>query len=325
MVRGSSALRGLAALARRALSLLAMIPLTRLGWLLAVLGCVVWAAGVRLGWIELLIIAAGVLLVPAVALLWVVRRRALIVDVELVRSRVVVGDQAVARVRARSLKRRVAGGRVEIPVGHGVAVFDVPPVAANDDWQDSFIVPTDRRAVITVGPARAVTADPLGAAQRDITTGDSTELFVHPLTVRLPQLSSGWQRDLEGQTTNDLSTSDVAFHTLREYVPGDDRRHIHWRSSAKIGTLMVRQFVDTRRSQIGIALPLHPSMWDDEATFELGIQIYGSLGRTALLDGQTVQAVAGVSAVPAHAGQSLLDGLSRLEMSARTPELEGFV
>ena len=31
--------------------------------------------------------------------------------------------------------------------------------------------------------------------------------------------------------------SDLAFHALREYVPGDDLRHVHWRSSAKADTL----------------------------------------------------------------------------------------
>ncbi|MEX0869702.1 MAG: DUF58 domain-containing protein, partial [Nitriliruptoraceae bacterium] len=240
--------------------------------------------------------------------------------------RVVVGEQAVARVSARSgNRRRASGGRIEVPVGVGTAVFDVPTITEQATWEDSFIVPTNRRAVITVGPARAVTADPLGAAQRDIVSGSQTELYVHPLTVNLPSLSSGWMRDLEGQTTNDLSPSDVAFHTLREYVPGDDRRHIHWRSSAKIGTLMVRQFVDTRRSQIGLALPLSPDVWDDEDTFELGVQVIGSLGRTAILDGQAVQAVAGRRTLAVHTGQRLLDELAAVDPDETEPGLEDFV
>ena len=33
----------------------------------------------------------------------------------------------------------------------------------------------------------------------------------------------GFIRDIEGATTQDLSSADVSFHALREYVPGDDR------------------------------------------------------------------------------------------------------
>ncbi len=86
-----------------------------------------------------------------------------------------------------------------------------------------------------------------------------TDLYVHPRISSLERLGSGFLRDLEGQTTQDLSPSDVAFHTLREYVPGDDRRHVHWKTTARIGKLMVRQFVDTRRSFLSIVISTDPA------------------------------------------------------------------
>ena len=52
--------------------------------------------------------------------------------------------------------------------------------------------------------------------------------------------------------------SDLAFHALREYQPGDDRRYVHWRSSAKHGRLLVRQFLDTRRSHLAVVVDTDP-------------------------------------------------------------------
>ena len=55
--------------------------------------------------------------------------------------------------------------------------------------------------------------------------------------------------------------SDLAFHALREYQPGDDRRYIHWRSSAKAGRLLVRQFLDTRRSHVTVIVDPDPEQY----------------------------------------------------------------
>ena len=90
--------------------------------------------------------------------------------------------------------------------------------------------------VIPVGPATSVRGDPIGLIRRQVSWAEQTEVFVHPRTTRLEPFGSGLLRDLEGRTTEDVSMSDLAFHTLREYVPGDDRRYIHWRSSAKVGS-----------------------------------------------------------------------------------------
>ena len=37
----------------------------------------------------------------------------------------------------------------------------------------------------------------------------------------------------------------MAFSSLREYAPGDDPRQIHWRTTARLGRLVVREHVDT--------------------------------------------------------------------------------
>jgi uncharacterized protein (DUF58 family) len=84
------------------------------------------------------------------------------------------------------------------------------------------------------------------------------QVFVHPRTVRLPDPLPGLTRDLEGEESAVRTASDLSFHTLREYVPGDDRRFIHWKSTARSGTLQVREFLQTRRSLVAVVLAGRP-------------------------------------------------------------------
>ncbi|MFN8168378.1 MAG: DUF58 domain-containing protein [Candidatus Nanopelagicales bacterium] len=135
---------------------------------------------------------------------------------------------------------------------------------------------------------------------------------------RLETLGSGFLRDLEGQATNHLSSSDIAFHTLRDYVPGDDRRFVHWRTSARTGKLMVRQFVDTRRSHAAIALDLDPASYEPSSTdpeseeFELAVSVAASLAVRVLRDEQTLTVVAGAGRQPTASGRQAMDTFARV-------------
>ena len=46
----------------------------------------------------------------------------------------------------------------------------------------------------------------------------------------------------------------MAFHALRPYQLGDDHRHIHWMSTARTGSVMVRQNVDNRVPSVVVLL-----------------------------------------------------------------------
>ena len=87
--------------------------------------------------------------------------------------------------------------------------------------------------------------------------------------------------------------SDLAFHALREYQPGDDRRYIHWRSSAKAGRLLVRQFLDTRRSHLSIVVDADPDLYaggeGDVETGHLGRGLAGCCA--AVMDEQDMTVV----------------------------------
>jgi uncharacterized protein (DUF58 family) len=297
----------------------ALTPVTVVGRIVLVLAVLSWVVGWRLGWHEFMVMAALGVFALLLGLLFTLGRSVLAVDLALDPARVVVGERAGGQVEVRNNSgSRMLPLRVELPVGVAVAAFDVPSLAADASHEDLFVIPTQRRGVITVGPARAVRSDPLGLLRRAVTLSGPLELYVHPRTINLEGIGAGFLRDLEGQTTNDLSSSDVAFHTLRDYVPGDDRRYVHWRSSAKSGKLMVRQFVDTRRSHVAVVIDGDPSSYADPEEFELAVSIGGSLALRALRDEQTVSTVAAGHTVAGVTPKRLLDSLSAVETKQGT-------
>jgi uncharacterized protein (DUF58 family) len=266
---------------------------TPLGWSLLGLTVVAFAVGYGAGWAEAVAVAwAGTVLV-LVAALFLLGGHAHEIELEMPHNRVVVGQSAVGALAMRNpTGHRLLGTTVEVPVGPGLLELPVPSLAGGGTDDSPFTVPTDRRGVIRIGPVRAVRADPVGLVRREHVWPSSVELFVHPRTLPIPSSSTGFVRDLEGQVTRDLTSSDISFHALREYQPGDDRRYIHWKSTAKQGVHMVRQFEQTRRSHLLVALSLAAADYESDEQFELAVSVAGSLGVRAIRDARTVSVVA---------------------------------
>ena len=123
-----------------------------------------------------------------------------------------------------------------------------------------------------------VRQDPFGLVRVEQVRGEVTTAFVHPPTVELDPLPASFERSLDGPTSDTAPQGNQAFHQLREYVPGDDRRMIHWRSSARTGTLMVRQHVDTSLPDLTVVLDTRAARWEgDDDAFEVAVEIAASL------------------------------------------------
>jgi hypothetical protein len=284
-----------------------------LGWAVVALALIAWFAGARWSWPELKMIAlAGLVLVLGCVLLAIGRTKVRI-DTELDPLRVTVGDPAAGRVTVtNAARRRMFPIIVELPVGESAARFTLPALAAGAEYEELFVVPTERRGVIPVGPATTVQGDPLGIVRRTLQWTDRTELYVHPRTLSLESLGSGLLRDLEGEVTPELSMSDLAFHALREYQPGDDRRYIHWRSSAKHQRLLVRQFLDTRRSHLSVVVDTTESVYSrGAADVELGIECGSSLVVRSILDEQDATILCHDEAASRTTIPLTLDAMSR--------------
>ncbi|WP_165070147.1 DUF58 domain-containing protein [Marisediminicola senii] len=268
--------------------------ITPVGWTVLAAVPVSFVVGYRMGWIELVAVGFGGVILVAIAVLYLVGRGGYAVELTLPHHRVVAGDPAMGVVVVTNTsRRRLLGAKLEVPVGRSLVDIGVPGLARGAESRHEFPLSTRRRGIVVVGPVRAVRADPVGLVRREIVRTPGQELIVHPRTIGVPGSSSGLIRDLEGRATRDLSSSDVSFHALREYAPGDERRTIHWKSTAKTGVYMVRQFEETRRSRIVVALSLAADEYGSAAGFEVAVGAAGSLGLRAIRDAREVSVVVG--------------------------------
>ncbi|PZE28852.1 MULTISPECIES: DUF58 domain-containing protein [unclassified Curtobacterium] len=265
---------------------------TGLGWTVAVLTAVALVLGYRYGLREVVAVGWTGVVLAVVALVALVGRSRLAVRMHLPTRRVAVGGTATVRITAENPGRvPTVATSVEVPVGPGLVDVALPGIAPQDTVEREVPVPTLRRGVLDVGPVRGVRADPVGLVRREVVWTQREQVIVHPRTIAIPSTSTGLVRDLEGQVTRDLSPADIAFHAIREYQPGDDPRTVHWKSTAKTGALMVRQFEETRRSHLVVALGTARSEFGDDDEFELAVSAAASLGDRAIRDGREVTVV----------------------------------
>jgi uncharacterized protein (DUF58 family) len=242
----------------------------------AVLGgsAVVGAAGWALGHRELLTVALVGAVAVALAVPWGWATPAADAERSVAPARVTRGDPAEGHLRVRRnggwqpalvIRDRVAGAPLDTPVPHRV----------DGTFEARYRLPTDRRGAIAVGPLSAVRSDPLGLVASTRRLAPVTTLWVHPRVHAVAPLGSGRRRDLEGPT-EDRASGSITFHALREYVPGDDLRLVHWLSTARTGTLMVRQQVDPSQPHTTVVLDTRRRSYAGEA-FEDAVDAAASL------------------------------------------------
>ena len=282
--------------------------ITPVGWGCIVLLTACGLTGAVMGWQEAWSAAAVVGVVVVSAWLWLIPRGGYSVNHSLLEPRVTVGDHALIRLTVTNPRPRpLLPSRMEMPVGPGRAVFVVPTLTPRAVHERGFVLPTQRRGIVTVGPVLAVQRDPVGLLQRERSLTEPQNIHIHPRTLRLGTVLHGVLRDIEGAVTQDLSSSDVAFHALRDYVPGDDRRNVHWRTTARTGRLMVRQFEETRRSSLLVLLSTRQDDYAGEEDFETAVSIACSLALDAIQDGREVRFITQIGSLPTSSSLRMLD------------------
>jgi hypothetical protein len=310
-------------LRRRTRRVLASI--TPAGRAVIILGVVSTVVALQAGYDEFLLIAVmcGLLVVIALVLFSLptrVRARLLLHPAHTVAGETGVGELQVTNLRLTPMYHPL----VTVPLdaarddlsGAQRVHARLPVLRRGEQVVERFDLPAVRRGVLQVGPAGARRTDPLGFFQRHAPWARPVDLYVRPRMVGVESLGTGSVRDLEGTPSDQISMSDLSFHALREYVVGDDLRHVHWRSSARTGRLYVRQYHDTRRSHSVVLVDDTRAAYADPEDFELAMSVAASVVLRVDLDEFDLSMVCGPQELtgPAH---EILDAFCVSELSSR--------
>ncbi|MEU8130570.1 DUF58 domain-containing protein [Micromonospora sp. NPDC049049] len=221
---------------------------------LLVAAVVLLGAGFRFAYPELTLLGAAAGAAVGYAALVAAWRPRLTVTRRADPDRVARGEPASMALTVRNTGRlRSANLLAEDRCGQRTVPVPVLRLRPGRDTEVRYDVPTDRRGVVPVGPLRVTRRDPLGLVALARPYGAAVPVWVHPRIHPLTAMPRGAGRSLDGRVDG-VPHGSITFDSLREYVVGDELRRVHWRTSARVGELMVRENVDTSLPRLVVLL-----------------------------------------------------------------------
>ena len=275
---------------------------TRQGWIVTVGALTSIAIGRFFGILELFVIGTGLAAAVLVAVAIVRFHEPRLAITRWAHPSVLtVGDTGRVDLLIEN-RGGIRSPRVDLtePVGaSNTAHMTVASLRPGDQVTAGYRVPALRRGVLLVGPTTLERRDLLGLAFDTRMTTGATELTVAPSTFEMPMPSLG--QGVLGRHLLALSqrVGPGEFHSLRDYVAGDEPRSIHWRASARSEELKVRQHEAQGVRRCIVILDRdcdtypEPVTLDDADVFERAITAAGSLVISADRAGLTTRFVSG--------------------------------
>ncbi len=129
--------------------------------------------------------------------------------------------------------------------------------------QTTYLLEAARRGLCVLGPAQALSTDPLGFFDYAQTLPGTTEVLVYPQVLPVRRLAldgaGAWgTREMDNAAARG---GGLDFHGVREYRQGDELRRVHWRTTARTGTLAVMEYTQGQASDVLIALDMNANAY----------------------------------------------------------------
>jgi uncharacterized protein (DUF58 family) len=197
-------------------------------------------------------------------------------------------------------------------------------------------VPLVRRGHFRIEPLHIRTGDPFGFFEASATVGQGVSVIVYPKLEPLP----AWRlptASLEGSHASPertLQTTPLAT-TVRPYAPGDSMNRIHWRTTARLGEIQVKEFELEQTADAWIILDLQRSIQagrGEASTTEIAIQAAASIAHKAIGENRAVGMTVNASRtahLPADRGGrqhlKIMQLLAAVEADGSSPLIETLV
>ena len=156
--------------------------------------------------------------------------------------------------------------------GRAAARVTIDTTCAQRGWFPFAPVPVETRAPFGLSRAR-----------RTLAAAGPEGVLVFPEYRELEQLALFDQRPAAETNAARLGAAGE-FIGVRDFRPGDPRRSVHWRSTARAGRLIVKEFAAETQPALTLALDLRAgaALGPQGDTLELGIKVAATLARYAL-------------------------------------------
>jgi uncharacterized protein (DUF58 family) len=189
--------------------------------------------------------------------------------------------------------------KTDLPGYRNITMLNVPGEGSRS-WTSAVRFP--RRGKYTLGSVRLSTGDPFGLFAQTREFGNPTQVIVYPQVVELPLFLTSFSSMIDfgrGSSSRRISQISPSASSVRDMMSGDSQEHIHWRSTAHAGKLMVKVFdaehsSDTTKN-VWIILDMEREAQagqDTESTEEYSVTVAASLAKRYLDDGMKVGLVA---------------------------------
>lgn len=182
------------------------------------------------------------------------------------------------------------------PLSERAELVQVAGLWAFQRLRRRFYVHAARRGAFVFGPTVVRVTDPFGALAREETIATERTLIVHPLIAPLERFGVTPQ-SLFGDRASRLRLLEdpLRMSGVRQYAPGDDPRRVHWKATARSGTMQSKILDPSTQRTLMIALDVRTfaaaHIGFDPELSEYAISIAASLANWAYHEGYAVGAL----------------------------------